>query len=106
MHATKAAAECQAGQWDQCSMDLQQTLQWDPVLDLQRDFQRLQPQMTDGIYEQGREMSAKPGEYPQKKESWSGRSPGLHPKIPTPASEDHEVCIRGSRRLHPEDHEV
>jgi len=42
-------------------------VQRNPALDLQTDFQRLQQQMTDGIYEQGREMSAKPGEYPQKK---------------------------------------
>ena len=63
----RAAMECQAGQWDQCAEDLQVALQLDPALAIQTDFQRLQQQMTDGIYEQGREMSAKPGEYPQKK---------------------------------------
>ncbi len=62
-----AAAECQAGQWDQCAADLQVAVQLDPALGLQTDFQRLQQQMTDGIYEEQREMSAKPGEYRPKK---------------------------------------
>jgi hypothetical protein len=72
-------------------MDVQEALQWDPALDLQRDFQRLQPQMTDGIYEQGREVSAEPGKYPQKKATWRGGSLGQHPRITMSASEDHQV---------------
>ena len=101
MHATKAAAECQAGQWDRCSMALQQALQGDSVLDLQAGFHRdLQP-MLDGIYEQGREMSAKPGDYTQKRSIWRGGSLGLHPRITMSASEDHEVSITGFVSLHP-----
>ena len=55
------------GQQDQGALDLQEAGQWDLALNLQTDFQRLQPQMTDGIDEQGRELSGKAGEYPQKK---------------------------------------
>ena len=42
-------------------------VQRNPALDLQTDFQRLQQQMTDVIYEQRCEMSTKPLEYSQRR---------------------------------------